>query len=156
MARTAIPISAGPQRRSFAALAAAAFLLLAAVAALPASATPLTWIPAQRAMLRVDDQAVKEWDVFQVEKKNDRFLVQLGGRFLLLNAQQQQVFELDPATLQRKGSDLLWDPQDRPEKPLATSDWLVRDVGTAFRIRVRLEAEGRVLDLQLPHPNSRP
>jgi len=153
MARTAILISAGPRRQSFAALAAAAFLLLAAV---PASAAPLTWIPAERAMLRVDDQAVKEWDVFQVEKKNDRFLVQLGGRFLLVDAQQQQVFELDPKTLERKGSDLLWDPEDRPEKPLATSDWVVRDVGTAFRIRVRLDAEGRVLDLQLPHPSSRP
>ena len=158
MAHTTISISASPQRRSLAAVAAAAFVLLATVAAaLPAAAAgkPLIWKPAQQAILRVDDQAVKEWDVYQVEKNNDRHLVQLGGRFLLVDAAQQQVFELLPATIERKGSELLWDPADRPAKPLATSNWVVRDVGPALRIKVRLDAEGRALDLQLPHPSSR-
>jgi hypothetical protein len=152
MAPAAIPISTRPQRRSLVAVAAAAFVLLATVA-VPAAAAgnPLTWKPAQQAILRVDDQALKEWDVFQIEKKNDRFLVQLGGRFLLVDAAQRQVFELAPATIERKGSDLLWDPVDRPAKPLATSNWVVRDVGPAQRIRVRLDAEGRALDLQVPH-----
>jgi hypothetical protein len=136
-------------------LAAAAFALLAAAAPTAAAGKPLTWKPAQQAILRVDDQAIKEWDAYQIEKKNDRFVVQLGGRFLLVDAAQQQVFELVPATIGRKGSDLLWDPADRPEKPLATSNWVVRDVGLALRIRVRLDAEGRTLDLQLPHSSSR-
>jgi len=153
MVHTAISISTNPHQRTVAAVAAAALVLLAAVAAAPtpAAGNPLTWKPAQQAILRVDDQALKEWDVFQVEKKNDRFLVQLGGRFLLLDAAQKQVFELVPATIERKGSDLLWDPADRPAKPLATSNWAVRDVGPAQRIRVRLDAEGRALDLQVPH-----
>ena len=153
MVHTAISISTNPHQRTVAAVAAAAVVLLAAVAAAPtpAAGNPLTWKPAQQAILRVDDQALKEWDVFQVEKKNDRFLVQLGGRFLLLDAAQKQVFELVPATIERKGSDLLWDPADRPAKPLATSNWAVRDVGPAQRIRVRLDAEGRALDLQVPH-----
>ena len=151
MAHATISISASPQRRSLAAVAAAAFVMLA-TAALPAAAgKPSIWKPAQQAILRVDDQAVKEWDVFQVEKKNDRLLVQLGGRFLLVDAAQQQVFELLPATIERKGAELLWDPADRPAKPLATSNWVVRDVGRALRIRVRLDAEGRALDLQVPH-----
>ena len=155
MAHKAIAISTNPQRRSVATLAAAAFALLAAAVPAAAAGKPLTWKPAQQAILRVDDQAVKEWDAYQIEKKNDRFLVQLGGRFLLIDAAQQQVFELVPATIERKGSDLLWDPADRPEKPLATSNWVVRDVGLALRIRVRLDAEGRALDLQLPHSSSR-
>ena len=153
MAPMAILIATSPQRRSVATLAAAVLALLAAAAA--AAGKPLTWKPAQQAILRVDDQAVKEWDAYQIEKKNDRFLVQLGGRFLLVDAAQQQVFELVPATIERKGPDLLWDPADRPEKPLVTSNWVVRDVGLALRIRVRLDAEGRALDLQLPHPSSR-
>ena len=146
-----------PSAIRISAMASASVVLLAVAAGLAASAAakPLTWKPVERAILRVDDQAVKEWDVYQVEKKNDRLLVQLGGRFLLVDAQQQQVFELLPATIERKGSDLLWDPVDRPEKPLATSNWAVRDVGPALRIRVRLDAEGRALDLQLPHPSSR-
>jgi hypothetical protein len=156
MAHTTISISASPQRRSLATVAAAAFVLLATVAAaLPDRPGSHHLKPAQQAILRVDDQAVKEWDVYQVEKNNDRLLVQLGGRFLLVDAQQQQVFELVPGTIERKGSDLLWDPMDRPEKPLATSNWVARDVGPALRIRVRLDAEGRALDLQLPHPSSR-
>ena len=153
-----IRISSHPRRRIVTTLAAAAFALLAITAAAPATAAakPLVWKPALKAILRVDDQAVKEWDAFQIEKKNDRFLVQLGGRFLLVDAQQKQVFELAPATIERAGSDLLWDPANRPAKPLATSNWVVRDVGLALRIKVRLDAEGRTLDLQLPHPSSRP
>ncbi len=151
-----ILISAIPQRRSLATAAAFAFLLLAVAASLPAAGKPLTWKPTQQAILRVDDQALKEWDIFQIEKKNDRFLVQLGGRFLLVDAAQQQVFELDPAAIERQGSDRLWDPVDRPQKPLATSNWAVRDVGPGLRIRVRLDAEGRALDLQVPHSSSRP
>jgi hypothetical protein len=133
--------------------ASAALVLLLAVA-LPVSAAgnPLTWKPVERAILRVDDQAPKEWDVYRVEEKNDRFLIRLGGRFLLMDAQQKRMFELAPANIEREGADLLWDPADRPEKPLATSDWVVRDVGQAYRFRTRLDAEGRVLDLQLPHP----
>src|SRR3990172_3071394 len=147
--------SADRHRRCVATFAAAFALLAAAGVASSAAGKPLTWKPAEQAILRVDDRAVKEWDVYQVEKKNDRFLVQLGGRFLLMDAPQQQVFELLPANIERQGADLLWDPVDRPEKPLATSNWVVRDVGLALRIKVRLDAEGRVLDLQLPRPSGR-
>jgi hypothetical protein len=136
--------------------AASAFLLSVLGAALPLGAETLTWVPVEMAFLRVDDSAPKEWDVHQIEKKNDRFLVQLGGRCLFVDAAQKQVFELDSATIQREDSDLLWDPEDRPEKPEATSDWIVRDVGMALRIRMRLDSEGRTLDLQIPHPPSRP
>lgn len=148
--------SAHPRRRIAATLAAAAFALLTIAAWVPAAAgKPLLWKAALSAFLRVDDQPVKEWAAFQIKKKNDRFLLQLGGRFLLLDAQKKQVFEVAPATIERPGSDLLWDPADRPAKPLATSNWVVRDVGVALQIKVRLDAEGRMLDLQLPHPPSR-
>jgi hypothetical protein len=155
-AHTATPIPASTRRRAPTAVAAAALVLFATAGAAPAAAEQLTWKPAQLAMLRVNDAPPKEWDVFQIEKKDDRFVVQLAERFLLLDAVQRQVFELDPAAIERQGSDLLWDPERRPEKPLATSDWVLRDVGTAFRIRVRLDEEGRALDLQFPHPSSRP
>ena len=107
------------------------------------------------AFLRVNDQPPKEWDAFQIEKKNDRFLLEIGDRFLLLDAQQKQAFELAPATIERSGSDVLWDPDNLPRKPLATSNWIVRNVGEALRIKFQLDAEDRTLDLQLPHPPSR-
>lgn len=135
----------------------AAFALLA-VAALTHSAAgaPLLWKTVANAFLRVNDQGVKEWAVFQVEKKDDRFLLQLADRFLLVDAGQKQVFELAPADIERNGSDVLWDPANEPAKPLATSQWLVRDVGLAQRIKMHLDAEARTLDLQIPHRSSRP
>lgn len=134
---------------------AAVFILAFLSITATAAAKPLLWKAAYNAFLHVNDQPLKEWDAFQVEKKNDRFLVRLGERFLLIDVQQKQVFELVPATIERSGSDILWDPANRPEKPLATSNWLVRNVGEALRIKVRLDAEDHTLDLQLPHPPSR-
>jgi hypothetical protein len=133
--------------------AAVAFL---AVAAAVLAATPLVWKNVANAFLRVNDSGVKEWSVFQIEDKHDRFLVQLGERFLFVDANRKQVFELAPATLDGNESEILWDPNDKPARPLATSEWLVRDVGLAYRIKMRLNAEDRTLDLQIPHSASRP
>jgi len=119
-------------------------------------AAPLLWKSVANALLRVNDQGLKEWRVFQIEKKNARFLVQLADRFLLVDPPRKEVFDLAPEKVSPSGADVLWDPADRPAKPLATSGWLARDVGPAYRIRVRLDAEDRTLDLQVPHLSSRP
>ena len=131
---------------------------LLAVAALTPSAAgaPLLWKTVANAFLRVNDEGVKEWGAFQIEKKDDRFLLQLADRFLLVDTQQRQGFQLRSADIERNDSGLLWDPANKPAKPLATSGWLVRDVGLAQRIKVRLDAEDRTLDLQIPHRSSRP
>jgi hypothetical protein len=133
----------------------AALILALAAATVAVAAKPLVWKTATNAFLRVNDQPVKEWDVFQIEKKNDRFLLLLGERFLLIEAQQKQVFEIAPATVEHSGPDLLWDPADRPQKPLATSVWIVRNIGEAQRIKFQLDAEDHTIDLQIPHPPSR-
>ena len=64
----------------------------------------------------------------------------------------REVFELAPAKIERKGVELLWDAASLPSEPLASSDWVIKDVGFAYRIGMRLVAENRLLDLQLPHP----
>jgi hypothetical protein len=139
--------------RTILASLALAALLLAATGR--ADGKPLLWKPVLTAFLRVNDQPVKQWNVFQIEKKNDRFLVEMNRRLLLVDAEHQQVFELMPAGVERSGSDILWDPDDKPEKPLAASMWLVRDVGMAQRIKVRLDQEDATVDLQIPHPPTR-
>jgi hypothetical protein len=131
-----------------------ALVLLAVATA--AQGAPLLWTNVIDAFLRVNDSGVKEWSVFQVEKKHDRFLVQLAERLLFVDADRKEVFELVPAQLDRNDSTILWDPEKKPARPLATSEWLVRDVGLAYRIKMRLDAEDRTLDLQIPHPASRP
>lgn len=127
------------------------FALLLAANAFAADKT-VTWKPITQALLRVDDQAVKNWNVYQENKKGDPLLLEMGNRFLLIQVHERKVFDLPSAKIEHKGPELLWDAASLPGEPLASADWLIKDVGFAYRIGVRLVAENRVLDLQLPHP----
>jgi len=113
---------------------------------------PVTWKPITQALLRVNDQPVKNWNIYQENKKGDPLLLEMGNRFLLIQVHERKIFELAPAKIEHKGAELLWDPAALPPEPLASADWLIKDVGFAYRIGARLVAENRVLDLQLPHP----
>jgi hypothetical protein len=135
----------------------AAICLSGAVAFAPSSGLfakdkPLSWKPIEDALLRVNDAPPKEWGVYRTGKKNEPLVLQLGNRFLLVQSHDHHVFELDPAKIERKSNELLWSPADRPARPLATSNWTVDDIGAAFVIKVKLDAENAVVDLQLPHP----
>ncbi len=37
-----------------------------------------------------------------------------------------------------------------PLKPLATSDWSTKDVGSAWRILLKLADEGRMINIEIP------
>lgn len=136
----------------------ALFLIFAAALIAPSAVFPadksktVTWKPITEALLRVDDQPVKNWNVYWESKKGDPLLLQIGDRFLLIQVHQRKVFELASAKIERKGNELLWDPASLPGEPLVSADWLIKDVGFAYRISMRLLPENRVLDLQLPHP----
>jgi hypothetical protein len=120
--------------------------------ALQAKDKPVSWKSISDALLRVNDEPLKDWNVYQAGKKNDPLLLQLGTRFLLLEVRDQKMFEIDPSTIKHSSDEVVWDPSDHPAKPLATSEWTTRDVGAAYRISIKLDSESRVLDLQLPHP----
>ena len=110
------------------------------------------WKPIEQALLRVDDQPVKNWNVYEESKKGDPLLLAMGNRFLLIEIHDHKIFELAPAKVEHKGADLLWDPAERPAEPLAATDWVIKDVGLAYRVAFRLEAEKHDFDVQLPHP----
>jgi len=113
---------------------------------------PVTWKPITQALLRVNDQPVKNWNVYEENKKGDPLLLAMGDRYLLIQVHERKIFEIAPAKIEHKGAELLWDPATLPAEPLATTEWLIKDVGFAYRVGVRLVAENRVVDLQLPHP----
>jgi hypothetical protein len=110
----------------------------------------IVWKPIPDAILQVDSRAPKLWNVFQPGKKFDPLLLQLGSRYLVIYVRNMQVFELRPEQLEHKGEDLLWREADKPAKPMATSDWNTKDVGSASRILVKLADEGRVINIQIP------
>ena len=141
------------------------------------AAEKIVWKPVALAVLKVDDRPAKIWEVYVAQKKEHLVLVQLGRRNLVLDTELREVVELPPAALQRKGKDLQWDRAEKPNtenteaqraqredvekstgqeasaptgKVLETTGWWIRDAGRARIIRVRLKAEGRVLEVQLP------
>jgi hypothetical protein len=114
------------------------------------AAEKVTWKPVEGALLRIDDRAPKQWGLYHAGKKFDPLLLQLGSRVLVIYIRNQAVYEIAPAQVKRKGEDLLWRETDRPEKPLPTSDWSTRDVGSAWRVQVKLTEEGRLVDIQVP------
>jgi hypothetical protein len=132
------------------AAAFAALLLLLAAGSRAAAKDSIVWKSIPDAILQVDSRAPKVWNVFQAGKKTDPLLLQLGSRYLVIYVRAMQIYEIKPEQLQHKGDDLLWHEADKPEKPLPTSDWSTKDVGSATRVLVKLAAEGRQLDIQLP------
>jgi hypothetical protein len=135
------------------------FILLAATGAVCTSFggtfakdKPSSWKMIDDALFRVNDAPVKEWGVYQTGKKRDPLLIQMDKRFLLLKIHDRQLFEVDPAKVQRKSEELLWDPTDHPAQPLSTTEWDAGDTEAVFRIRAKISSEDRLLDIELPHP----
>ena len=124
--------------------------LLVAFAASLLAAEKVTWKPIDDAVLRIDDRAPKQWSLYHAGKKYDPLLLQLGLRVLVIYVRNKAVYEIPPTQFEHKGEDLLWRESDKPEKPIATSEWSTRDVGSAWRVRVKLSEEGRLVDIQIP------
>jgi hypothetical protein len=110
----------------------------------------ILWKSIPNAILQVDSRAPKLWNVFQTGKKFDPLLLQLGSRYLVIYVRNMEVYEIKPEQLEHKGEDFLWRESDKPAKPVAISDWSVKDVGSASRILVKLADEGRVVNIEIP------
>lgn len=120
------------------------------------SPAKLTWRPLEFAILRYNDDAPKSWNMYHTEKKGV-FLVRLWKRYLLVNLQDEEVYDIDPQTIKPSGDSVEWSYADRPANPIETPDWRERNVGTMDRVRFRLGKNGHFLELQLPlGPNGRP
>ena len=129
---------------------AAAVLFLLLITSRAADKETIVWKPIEDAILQVDSRAPKEWNVYQPGKKFDPLLLEIGSRYLVIYVRSEQIFEIKPEQLQHKGDDLVWRETDKPAKPLPTSDWSTKDVGSASRILVKLSAEGRTINIQIP------
>ena len=110
----------------------------------------VVWKQIPDAILQVDGRAPKIWNLWRAGKRDDPLLLQLGSRSLVIYVRSKEVYEIKPEQLRRKGEDLLWRETDKPNKPLATSDWSTKDVGSASRLQLKLADEGRLIDIQIP------
>lgn len=127
-----------------------AIMVFMAVASRASDKDRIVWKSIPNAILQVDSRAPKIWNVYQPGKKVDPLLVEIGNRYLVIYVRKTEVYEIKPEQLEHKGDDLLWRETDKPSKPVATSDWSTKDVGSAFRIILKLSDEGRTLVVELP------
>jgi hypothetical protein len=127
-----------------------ALILILATTSRAADKERIVWKSIPDAILQVDSRAPKIWNVFQAGKKFDPLLLQLGSRYLVIYVRNMEVYEIKPEQLGHKGEDLSWRETDKPAKPIATSDWSSKDVGSATRILIKLADEGRIINIQIP------
>jgi hypothetical protein len=115
-----------------------------------ASGEKLVWKPVDFAIVRYNDDAPASWNMYHGEKKG-LLLIRLWRRYLFLNVQDQEVYELDPQKVKVQGdNNVEWSASDLPSDPIETSEWKVRDVGPMRRVKFRFGKSGNFLDIQLP------
>jgi hypothetical protein len=124
-------------------------VVFAVSAGLAAAGEKVVWKPVQFAIVRYNDDAPASWNIYHGEKRGI-LLLRLWRRYLLVNVQQQEVFEIDPGTVKVQGENVEWAPSDAPADPIETSEWKARDVGPMRRVRFRFGQTGNFLDIQLP------
>jgi hypothetical protein len=107
------------------------------------------WKSLPFAIVRYNDDAPKSWNVYRGERKGT-YLVRLWKRYLLIDANSQSVFEIDPGTVKVEGENADLAAADIPAEPIETSEWKTRDAGPVLRHRFRFGQTGNYLELQIP------
>lgn len=107
------------------------------------------WKPVEFAILRFNDDAPASWNIYHGEKRGI-LLVRLWKRYMLVDVKEQEVYEVDPATVKPQGENVEFSSTSVPDQPVETSAWNVRDVGPVERVRFRFGKNGSFLDIQLP------
>src|SRR5271155_3503413 len=77
----------------------------------------VVWKAVQFAIVRYNDDAPASWNMYHGEKKGV-LLVRLWRRYLLVNVQEQEVYELDPEKVKAQGDNVEWSPADVPAEPI--------------------------------------
>ena len=107
------------------------------------------WKPVQFAILRYNDDAPASWNMYHGEKRGV-LLIRLWKRYMLVNVQDQEAYEVDPEKVKAQGDNVEWSPSDISEQPIETSEWKVRDIGSMQRVKFRFGKAGNFLDIQIP------
>jgi hypothetical protein len=114
------------------------------------------WKPLPFAIVRYNDDAPKSWNVYRSDRKGI-YLVRLWKRYLLIDTDSQNAFEIDPAKVKVEGENAQLAPADIPEEPIETAEWKTRNAGPVLRHKFRFGQTGNFMELQIPVlPNGKP
>jgi len=76
--------------------------------------------------------------------------LRLWKRYLLIDRNQQVVYDIDPEKVTEKGDNVEFSMEASPGGAADISDWRERDVGMLRRLRFRFGDKGNYLDIQTP------
>jgi hypothetical protein len=107
------------------------------------------WKPVPFAILKFNETAPKSWNIYHSEKRG-MILVHLWKRYLLMDLEEQEVYDIDPEKIKAQGENVEWSNASIPENAIEVSEWKQRNVGQLERIRFRFGTEGHFLEVQLP------
>jgi hypothetical protein len=128
-------------------------LFCAAVAvfpqAKPAAGRKSTWHSIEFGIVKFNDQAPNSWNIYHGEKKG-LLLVRLWKRYLFVDVEEEEVYDIDPRAITVRGDSIEWSLSDVPDKPINTPDFKERNVGLVDRIQFRLGKTGHMVEVQIP------
>jgi len=140
-------------------VSAAIFAAMGAGGAASPQSPPKTknlWKSVPFAIVRYNDDAPKSWNLYYSSKRGV-LLLRLWKRYLLIDRNQQQVFDIDPEKVIEKGEDVEFSMDANPGDAANISDWRERDIGMLRRLRFRFGEKGNYLEVQTPlKPNGDP
>jgi hypothetical protein len=111
---------------------------------------PKTWHPVEFAIVKLNDEPPISWNMYHTGKKGV-ILLHLWKRYLLINMQEEELYDIDPQKVKNVGDSVEWSYSDLPLKAIDTPDWRDRDIGTMKRIRFKLGGpDHHYLELQIP------
>src|SRR5260370_22630002 len=135
------------------AAAAAAIVLIAVVTVRPLAQTKpesgkkSTWHSIEFGIVKFNEQAPNSWNIYHGEKKG-LLLVRLWKRFLFVDVDGEEVYDIDPRVITVHGDSVEWSLSDVPDKPIDTPEFKERNAGLVDRIQFRLGKNGHMLELQ--------
>lgn len=109
----------------------------------------VTWKPVQFAILRFNEGAPKDWNIYHGEKRG-LLLLRLWKRYMLVNIPDEEIYDIDPQKIRLQGENAEFSLSDVSDQPTETSEWKIRDAGVVERVRFRFGKQGHFLEIQLP------
>ncbi len=108
-----------------------------------------TWHSIEFGIVKYNEKAPNSWNIYHGEKKG-LLLVRLWKRYLFVDVEEEEVYDIDPNEILSQGDSVEWSLAAVPDKPIETPDFKERNVGMVDRIQFRLGKNGHMVELQIP------
>lgn len=107
------------------------------------------WKAVPFAIVKFNEEAPQSWNLYHSEKRG-LLLFRLWKRYMLIDLNEEEVYDIDPQKIKQQGDDLEWNLSETPDQPIEISEWKTRGVGNVERVRFRFGKNGHFLELQIP------